>query len=105
MQRYPVRTTHRSQLTPAILQSKLAAEFGPARVEGGVAAAQYGALERIAVRAVERDLEVDVKMNPKVPEEVARETITRYNRFLEAATGYTAKERAKRMRKSAGPSG
>ncbi len=40
-------------------------------------------------------------MNPKVPEEVARETIARYNRFLEEATGFSAKERAKRLRKSA----
>ncbi len=40
-------------------------------------------------------------MDPKVPEEVARETIRRYNAFLEDATGFTAKERAKRLKKSA----
>ncbi len=40
-------------------------------------------------------------MNPKVTEEVARETIARYNRFLEETTGYSSKERAKRLRKSA----
>ncbi len=38
-------------------------------------------------------------MDPKVPEEVARETIARYNRFLEDVTGYTSKERARRLRK------
>ncbi len=101
MQRYPVRASHRSQLTPEILQSKLAAEFGPAQIVGGAAAARYGALERIAAHAVGRELEVEVTMNPKVPEDVARETINRYNRFLEAATGYSAKERAQRLRKSA----
>jgi hypothetical protein len=41
-------------------------------------------------------------MNPKVPEDVQRDTISRYNRFLEAATGYSAKERARKLRKSAG---
>lgn len=101
MQRYPVRTTHRSQLTLEILQEKLTAEFGPSRIADGAATASFGALERIGVHAAGRELEVDVTMNPKVPEEVAHDTIVRYNRFLEAATGYTAKERAKRLRKSA----
>ncbi|NNN17587.1 MAG: DUF5611 family protein [Thermoplasmata archaeon] len=104
MQRYPVRTSFRSQLTPEILQGKLAAEFGAAQIAGGVATARYGALERIAVHAEGRELEVTVAMNPKVPEDVARETINRYNRFLEAATGYSAKERAKRLRTSAAAS-
>ncbi|MFZ0698671.1 MAG: DUF5611 family protein [Thermoplasmata archaeon] len=104
MQRYPVRTSHRSQVTPEILQSKLTAEFGPAQIVDGVATVRYGALERIAVHAEGRELEVNVTMNPKVPEDVARETINRYNRFLEAATGYSSKERAKRLRKAAGAS-
>jgi len=101
VQRYPVRTSHRSQLSAETLQQKLAAEFESARIEAGVATAQYGALERISAHAEGRELEIDVTMNPKVPEEVARETIARYNRFLEAATGYSSKERAKRLRASA----
>jgi hypothetical protein len=44
---------------------------------------------------------VDVTMNPKVPVEVAAETVSRYNRFLEETCGYTTKERAKRLKKSA----
>ncbi len=104
MQRYPIRTSHRSQLTAEVLQQKLAAEFDSAQIEAGVATAHYGALERISARAEGRELEIDVTMNPRVPEEVARETIARYNRFLEAATGYSSKERAKRLRKSAGES-
>lgn len=76
--------------------------FGTASVEGTVATASYGAIVRLAAHAEQRDLAVEVTMNPKVPDEVARETIARYNRFLEAATGFNAKERAKRLRKSAG---
>lgn len=102
MTNYPVRTTHRPGLTPAALRAKLAAEFGSAVEEGDGARAAFGALESIRVKPVGRDLGVEVVMNPKVPEEQARETIARYNRFLESATGFTAKERAKRMRKSPG---
>jgi len=43
-----------------------------------------------------------VRTNPRVDEAVARESIARYNRFLEEVTGYSSKERARRLRKSAG---
>ncbi|MGI0068558.1 MAG: DUF5611 family protein [Thermoplasmata archaeon] len=43
-------------------------------------------------------------MDPKVDVEIAAETVRRYNLFLERATGYSAKERAKKLRKSAGAS-
>ena len=40
-------------------------------------------------------------MNPQVDNETAAKTISAFNRFLEAATGYTTKERAKRAQQSA----
>ena len=67
----------------------------------GAVTASWGAIQRLAVRPDGRDLAVELTMNPKVPEAVAGETIARYNRFLEEATGYGAKERARRLRKSA----
>ena len=101
MQKYPVRATHRKGLQSAQLVELLGTHFGEASVAEGVASASYGAIVRIAVRADGRELAVEVTMNPKVTEEVAAETIQRYNRFLQEATGYSAKERAKRLRKSA----
>jgi hypothetical protein len=38
-------------------------------------------------------------MNTNVTDEVATETIRMYNKFLEGATGFTAKERSKRANK------
>jgi len=105
VQNYPVRASHRTSLTPAALEQILATHFGAATIEGDAAVASYGAIVRLETRAAGRELSVDLTMNPKVPEDVARETIRRYNLFLEAATGFSAKERAKRMRKSAGESG
>lgn len=104
MQNYPVRTSHRGNLTPAVLAHLLQSHFDSSELRGDGAAASYGAIARIFVRPSGRELNVDVSMNPKVPEDVARETIARYNRFLEEATGFNAKERAKRLRKSAGGS-
>ena len=101
MQNYPVRASHRGNLTAEALERILREHFGSASVSGGSATTSFGAIARLAVQPAGRDLCVDVTMDPKVAEEVARETIARYNRFLEAATGYSAKERAKRLRKAA----
>ena len=102
VQKYPVRATVRKNLTLPALEEILRSSFGEAHLEGEEAVASYGAISRIAVRPDGRDLAVDPTMNPQVAEEVARETIRRYNQFLETATGFSAKERAKRLRKSAG---
>ena len=99
-----MRTAERRNLTLPGLEEVLRSCFGEAHVEGDSVVSSYGAIERIAVRPVGRELSVDPKMNPQVAEEVARETIRRYNQFLETATGFSAKERAKRLRKSPGGS-
>jgi len=102
VQRYPVRASHRPNLAPATLERLLRDCFGSAATEGEAVATAFGAIERLTCRADRKELAVEVTMNPKVPNEVAADTIGRYNRFLEAVTGYSAKERAKRLRKSAG---
>lgn len=101
-QSYPVRTTHRSNLTPDSLESLARASFGEAQRDGDGIATTFGALTQLKARAAGKNLGVEVTMNPKVSDELARETIRRYNEFLEAVTGYNAKERAKRARKTAG---
>ncbi len=104
MQDYPVRASHRGNLAPGQLAELLRGHFGAAESTPDGAATTYGAIARLTARANGRELRVDLSMNPKVPEEVARDTIARYNAFLEAATGYSSKERAKRLRKAAGGS-
>ncbi|HLM70271.1 MAG: DUF5611 family protein [Candidatus Lutacidiplasmatales archaeon] len=101
MQKYPVRADHRPNLAAPALAEIAKTHFDSGAVDGTVVVSTYGALTRLAASAAGRELEVEVTMNPKVSEDVARETIRRYNQFLEAVTGYSAKERAKRLRKSA----
>jgi len=105
VQTYPVRASHRKNLLGPALADFAKSSFGTATIEGDSVTASFGAIARISARAAGRDLEVDVTMNPKVPEDVASDTIRRYNQFLEAVTGYSAKERAKRLRKSPAGSG
>jgi hypothetical protein len=94
-----VRASHRANLTPDSLARILATHFENVGGTDVERTASWGAIVRLSARAEGRDLLVDVTMNPKVPEEVARETIARYNRFLEEVSGYSSKERAKRLKK------
>ncbi|HEV2166486.1 MAG TPA: DUF5611 family protein [Thermoplasmata archaeon] len=100
MQRYPVRASHRPNLRPEALEPIARTHFDEALREGDAVTTRFGAIARLSIRAEGRELGVELAMDPKVSEEVARETIARYNRFLEEVTGYSAKERAKRVRKS-----
>ncbi len=102
MQRYPVRASHRPNLALDRLEPVVREHFGEAGREGDRTTAKFGAISRLVVWPEGRDLAVELTMDPKVPEEVARETIARYNRFLEDVTGFSSKERAKRLRKAAG---
>ena len=104
MQTYPVRASHRGNLAVPALAEIAKTHFGTAQVDGDTVLSSFGAISRISARAAGRELAVEVTMNPKVTEDIAAETIRRYNQFLEAATGYSAKERAKRLRKSPGGS-
>ncbi|HTP53786.1 MAG TPA: DUF5611 family protein [Thermoplasmata archaeon] len=101
MQRYPVRANHRTNLAPEALARILTDCFGSATVDGETVSASFGAIVRLSARGDGKELAVEVSMNPKVADDVARDTIGRYNRFLESVTGFNAKERARRLRKSA----
>ena len=101
MQKYPVRATARAGLTPEALERICREVFGEAHQEGGKVRTSFGALAALATWREAKELAVEVTMNPKVEASVAQDTVRRYNQFLQSATGYSAKERAARLRKSA----
>lgn len=101
MQKYPVRPSHRKNLDPLALAEIARSHFESVATDGAMVTARWGAIERLSARAEGRELGIELTMNPKVSETVAAETIARYNRFLEQVTGFGAKERARRLRKSA----
>jgi hypothetical protein len=103
VQRYPVRVDHRPNLTVEPLAELCRTHFGVAEVDGDSVRTHFGAIADLKVRGFQKQLEVDITMNPKVESELAGETIRHYNQFLEAATGYSSKERARRLKKAAGP--
>ena len=98
---YSVRPAFRSQLTLERIAAVCESEFGKAERTADAVTTQYGAIDCLTARPTRGELLIDLKMNPRVANEVAAETVRRYNRFLETLTGYTAKERAKKAQKAA----
>ncbi|HKZ89713.1 MAG TPA: DUF5611 family protein [Thermoplasmata archaeon] len=83
------------------LRAIVAETFGAATVEDGAIMASFGAIEKLVTWTDGKSLFVDLTMRAGVPDALATETITRNNRFLQAATGYNAKERGKRIQAKA----
>jgi hypothetical protein len=76
--------------------------FGNVREEGGAFVSSYGALRSITVKVISPEkIAVETDTDPHVAMSVATETMKRYNRFMEYATGFTASERAKRLQQDA----
>lgn len=59
----------------------------------------YGALKTVTIRVADTLL-VDTEPSTSVPEAVMIDTNTRFRCFLEKATGYTAKQRAKKAQQA-----
>ncbi len=60
----------------------------------------YKALKQMKVQIDGKKLCVDTESNTDVDVGEVSDTNRRFRRFLDAATGYTAKERVKKMKKS-----
>ncbi len=101
MRAYELRRGHGKNLEGDGLRTIAADAFGSATTEGGKVVASFGAIEKLTAWTDGKQLFVDMMMKLGVPDALATETITRNNRFLEAATGYTAKERGKKAQEAA----
>ncbi len=102
MQEYEVRRGHQEHIQPDKLRVHMQEIFGSVQERDGKLVSSYGALKEITAWPSGKNvLSVETEMDKGVTDQVAQNTIRAYNTFLEAATGYTAKERGKRAQKKA----
>lgn len=101
MRAYELRRGHGKNLEGDRLRAIAADAFGAATVDGGKVVASFGAIDKLTAWTDGKQLFVEMTMKTGVPDDLATDTIARNNRFLEAATGYTAKERSKRAQQQA----
>ena len=73
--------------------------FGEVRKENGHLLSSFGALERIEVWIENGKMAAETE-SKKVEGSLAQETLRKWNDFLFKVTGYTAKERKKKMTKT-----
>ncbi len=101
MRAYEMRRGQGKNLEGDQLRALVADVFGRATVEDGKVVTNFGAIEKLTTWTDGKQLFVDMTMKPGVPDTVATDTITRNNRFLEWATGYTTKQRKQKAEEAA----
>lgn len=99
MQEYDVKRKMQQSLSTENVLRTAREIFGSAELEGERIVASYGALARLECWVDGKRLCVNTESRKDAGDDVARDTIARYNRFLETVTGYTSKERRKRAMK------
>ncbi len=97
MQKYDVKKGFSKNLDLPQLKSLVLDCFGEAGEEGSRITTSFGALAKLTTWSEGKDLCVETEMKTDVPNEVAADTIRRYNQFLEKTTGFNSKERKKRL--------
>ena len=96
MRTYPFKRGHKKSIEE--IQEIMNKIFGNVTIQGNRLISTYKGLEKIEVWIEKGKLAVETKSR-KVGDEDAIDTIKAWNDFLFRSTGYTAKERKKRLTK------
>jgi len=99
---YEVKKGHYPKIEGDGLKDIMGMTFGNVKVEGDKLVSSYGAITKVEVRVLSKTaLDVESKTDKTMPLDVQADTIKRWNVFLEQVTGFTSKERSKRIQKKA----
>lgn len=101
MRAYELRRGQGKKIEGDGLRTVAEASFGSASSEAGKVVCSFGAIEKLTAWTDGKQLFVEMVMRSGVPDDIATDTISRNNRFLENATGYSAKERSKKAQEAA----
>ena len=102
MQSFEVKRGHGKSLEDGGLKSLMEEEFGEITVEGNNLTASFKALKAINVEFVSiTEILVGTEMDPSASLEDATDAHQAYNRFMEAATNFNAKQRVDRAKAKA----
>lgn len=102
LQEYDIRRGHFKNIEGDKLKELMESTFGKVEVDDSKLTIKFGALQPLIAWLKDKNvLCVDTTMNKDVSENEINDTIRKYNQFLEAATGFNAKERVKRAKKKA----
>jgi len=101
MQEFPVKRGQAKNLEDGGLGNIMKDIFDHSEPRDGGFISSHGAIRSIYAELKDKStLIVDTQMDTSVSDDVALETRKKYNDFMQRATGFNAKERVKRMKKS-----
>ncbi|HUL40005.1 MAG TPA: DUF5611 family protein [Methanomassiliicoccales archaeon] len=99
---YEVRKGHYPKIEGDGLKDIMGMTFGNVKEEGGRLVSSYGAITKVEAKVLSKTaIDIASESDKTKPLDVQAETIKRWNVFLEQATGFTSKERSKRLQKKA----
>ena len=99
---FDIKRGHGSSLEGDGLKKLMEEHLGPVTVEGDKLVTSFGATTRFEATLLSKTtMDVATQSNKGASPEAMMESNKKYNAFMEAATGFTAKERSKRMQKKA----
>ncbi|MCK5561621.1 MAG: DUF5611 family protein [Thermoplasmata archaeon] len=100
MKEYEIKRGHFKNIEGEKLKELMMDTFGSVKSEEDKLVINFGALQPLKTWIKDKNvLCVDTQMDKNVDDDTINGTISSYNKFLEAATGFTAKERLKRAKK------
>ncbi len=99
---YDIRKGHYASIEGDRLRDIMSSIFGVAKVEGDKFVSSFGAITRLEVKVLSKtSMDITSTTDKAASIDVQTETVKRWNKFLEQATGFTSKERSKRLQKKA----
>jgi hypothetical protein len=99
---YDVRKGHYPKIEGDGLKDIMGMTFGNVKAEGDKLVSSYGAITKVEVKVLSKTaLDITSESDKDAPLEMQADTVKRWNVFLEQATGFTSKERSKRLQKKA----
>lgn len=102
MQEQDIKRGHYKNIDGSGLEDLAKEIFGVCGKDGNTLVIEFGALQPFKVWVKDKStLCIETIMQSDVDEATAIDTRKRYNTFMERATGFTAKQRSKRLQKKA----
>jgi hypothetical protein len=100
MQEQDIKRGHFKNIEGEKLDELIKEVFGDYEKEGDKYVIRYGALQPFTTWIKDKStLCIDTQMQPDVDEGTAIDTRKKYNLYMERATGFSAKQRNKRLQK------
>ena len=99
---YDIRKGHYPKIEGDGLKDIMGMTFGNVKMEGDKLVSSYGAITKVEAKVLSKTaLDVVSESDKTASLDVQADSVKRWNVFLEQATGFTSKERSKRLQKKA----